>query len=615
MKFLRLVGFVFGGMLISVVFAVSAHAATFTVTSTADDSAVTPATGCATVLPDCTLRSSIEAANAQAGADIINFNIAGAGVHTISPASDFPTIDEQTTIDGTTQPGATCGTLVPSSLPGTNTTHNLLIEINGSGSSIHTLVFGSTATSSVVRGLVMNNAPSGYGSIGLVGVDSMTIECNYFGTDPTGTIAQTATNSYGVTGFGPALVIQNNLLSGYSGTNGAGVQVGGDAKNINNNLVGTDASGTSSLSNGIGIWDNDTQSQPTATVIHHNIVSGNSGVGIQDGQLTYGGGNITVTGNYIGLNITGNPLGNGGDGIFTIGASNFVIGGTTAADRNYIAANGGNGLHIYSEQDNNGNCNSSSSSQVYGNYIGTNTSGAVSVGFGNQQSGIAVNELEQNCSHGTSYNHIIGGDSSGQSNIIAGNTLDGIRVYQVPNSSTDVFSIAMLPNTIFGNGNLGMNLAADSTGSGTADTDLGPNVINNFLMSYPATNANYYINRPTVNSATFLGNQVTVNYSYQANGVQDNLPFISAADVVGFRFDFYLNDNAQDGAYAGYNQGKNHLGSFIIDNNSVSNATHTFTSPITPTANQTVNCTATVLWTTSPGGNRNGTSPPYQNND
>src|SRR5438128_722268 len=51
------------------------------------------------------LRQAILDANAAAGADVINFNIGGGGVQTISPTSILPQITSPVTIDGTTQPG------------------------------------------------------------------------------------------------------------------------------------------------------------------------------------------------------------------------------------------------------------------------------------------------------------------------------------------------------------------------------------------------------------------------------------------------------------------------------------------------------------------------------
>src|SRR4030095_8251296 len=65
---------------------------TFTVTNTSDSGSGS-------------LRQAILDANANAGSDMIDFNIPGAGVHTIMPASALPTITDPVTIDGTTQPG------------------------------------------------------------------------------------------------------------------------------------------------------------------------------------------------------------------------------------------------------------------------------------------------------------------------------------------------------------------------------------------------------------------------------------------------------------------------------------------------------------------------------
>ncbi len=88
-------------------------AATFTVTNTNDSG-------------PGSLRQAIVDANANAGADTIAFNIPGAGVHTIAPATNFDTILEAVVIDGYTQPGASVNT----DPVGTNAV--LLIELDGS---------------------------------------------------------------------------------------------------------------------------------------------------------------------------------------------------------------------------------------------------------------------------------------------------------------------------------------------------------------------------------------------------------------------------------------------------------------------------------------------------
>ena len=59
----------------------------------------------------------------------------------------------------------------------------------------------------------------------------------------------------------------------------------------------------------------------------------------------------TIAGNYIGVAPDGqSPAGNGragnGEGVLIFGASGNKVGGTVAADRNVISANGGHGVQI-----------------------------------------------------------------------------------------------------------------------------------------------------------------------------------------------------------------------------------------------------------------------------
>src|SRR5438067_806577 len=114
--------------LFSVAGCLSSSAATFTVTTTGDAGAGS-------------LRQAILDANANAGADIIDFNIPPAGSKTIAPASVLPTITDPLTIDGTTQPGF-------ASAP--------IIEI--AGTAIFSAVDGLhvSTSNSVVRGLGIN---------------------------------------------------------------------------------------------------------------------------------------------------------------------------------------------------------------------------------------------------------------------------------------------------------------------------------------------------------------------------------------------------------------------------------------------------------------------------
>lgn len=582
-----------------------ALAATFTVDSTADDADSSAGDGnCDNGSGSCTLRAAIQEANAFGGADTINFNIAGAGVHTFTPASGYDNLTTQITIDGTTQPGASCGTLVPTNLPGTNTPHDLKIELDFSGAVFTDGITASgfSANGSIIKGLIINGLPDGAPVALDSAASNITVECNYLGTDAAGTSAGSgSSNTINIDG-GDSDTIQNNLIAG--GANG----IGGSANliTIRNNLIGTNATGTSSLPNsGRGLYMNGL----SQALVSHNVIAGNTG----DGMYATGD-NFTISGNYFGIGVTGNSLGNGGDGLKIYSSNTYTIGGTTENARNVFSANVGDGLHVYSD------CGSGNvyDSVVFGNYVGTDTSGNVASGFGNQKAGIEVNEYQGSC--GSVYRHQIGGDNNGEANIIAGNNEQGILIHQDINH--DVFSIAVLHNKIFGNGQIGIDLAADSSSDAIADTDLGPNPINELPVTYPSTNGNNYLNRPTVNSTSYSSGKITVNYSFHANLVNNSDDGVSllAADLVGYRLDFYLNDSSTDGAFPGYAQGQTHLGSFIVDG-SATGATHSF-DLASFTSGQTVTATATLLWTKTPGDattpqgcngtvERAGNGPPY----
>ena len=156
-------------LLFILAFAAGAAAATFVVDNTVD-----PGDGFCNS-PGCTLHEAIDAANANPGADIINFNIVGAGVHTITPANDLPAIFEAVTIDGYTQPGASENTLAA----GDDAV--LLIELNGTtGTGIGLSLSSNDCT---IRGLVINRFFFG---IELAGSNNV-VEGNFIGTDPSGT--------------------------------------------------------------------------------------------------------------------------------------------------------------------------------------------------------------------------------------------------------------------------------------------------------------------------------------------------------------------------------------------------------------------------------------------
>src|SRR5215831_13761606 len=100
------------------------------------------------------LRQAISDANSMGGGTI-QFNIPGAGVHTISPLTVLPTITQTVTIDGYTQPGASPNTNPPTM--GLNAV--LKIQFSGAMAPPGSNFSGITinADNCTVRGLVINS--------------------------------------------------------------------------------------------------------------------------------------------------------------------------------------------------------------------------------------------------------------------------------------------------------------------------------------------------------------------------------------------------------------------------------------------------------------------------
>ena len=108
---------------------------TYTVTTTIDSGAGS-------------LREAIHLANASINSgDTIAFNIGGAGVQVIQPTTTLPFVSDPVTIDGTTQPGASCATSA------TNFDGTILIRLLGTGLPGGTDGLRFTLGGNTVRGL------------------------------------------------------------------------------------------------------------------------------------------------------------------------------------------------------------------------------------------------------------------------------------------------------------------------------------------------------------------------------------------------------------------------------------------------------------------------------
>ena len=316
------------------------------------------------------------------------------------------------------------------------------------------------------------------------GADNTVVQGNLIGTDATGTLGSKR-SQYGVSIYAPGAIIGGAVAGArnvISGNDGPGIVVDGRhapaGATIQGNYIGTDPTGTIAVPNELGI---EVFSVASMTIGgssgQGNLISGNdggSGGGAGPGRWGDGifvfssqsGGpttGLSIVGNIIGLDATGTTaLGNRGNGIFIDGAfdnsavSNFVV------DGNVISANGGAGILM----------REATIGTIDSNLIGTNGANA---DLGNGCSGIHLDSGVTNVNIGSSF----GG------NTIAFNRAGGCGWIGTGVSLSDSLGGGQAPpvgnlirhNAIYDNDGRGIDLGGITFDLGDADS--GPNNLQN----------------------------------------------------------------------------------------------------------------------------------------
>jgi CSLREA domain-containing protein len=340
----------------------------------------------------CSLREALNAAALEANGATITFNIPGSGPHTIRPTSGLPLLMGNVLLDGTTEP---------------DFAGKPVIELDGTNAGGFTQGLSVAGSGNTIRGLVVNRFSDNGISIGSGAQDNVVEGC-YVGTDVTGSvdlgngnagimIGQASNNTIGGTAAG-----SRNLISG----NAEGitvVDVTATGNVILGNYIGTDATGTAPIPNGVGVL----LLAPGNTVGGTedgagNLISGNELRGVDMGPPN-ATGNV-ILGNFIGVDVTG-TLALGNDiGVFVNEVPDNVIGGTSPGARNVISGNR-EGVDIWLD--------AATGNRVLGNYIGTNAAGDGAVP---NEMGIYV----------WAPGNTIGGTEAGAGNVISGNAGPGV---------------------------------------------------------------------------------------------------------------------------------------------------------------------------------------------
>ncbi len=586
---------------------------------------------------ECTLREAIINANndtdstsgdcaAGSGADNINFNLTGAADfinstqdgYTIPLDTPLPAIQEQVTIDGFSQANS-----VPNS---TNSPQPfnavLLVEIDGSNTAINTgsCLVVQQSDGTIIRGLVINNCANH--GIEVQKSNNVTIQGNYIGTNPQGTVGEGVGRGYvaGPIANGILAVASNHLKVG--GTAAAERNIIADSQTndiwwhneaddanpsgdniLQGNYVGLGSDGTTPLPAGyalgvgnavlIGNSQNDLVGGTDSGAINVIASSSEYGVGTRDAVT-----GLAIQGNYIGTDYTGSAtvthaygtghpyagihIGVVSNAGFTDPPHNIDIGGLNSSARNVISGNtrtSGFTPGVVINDD-------AYDVRVRGNYIGTNAAGTASVP---NQIGVSFDTFG---GHAT-YDNIVGGTDSGAGNVISGNIYNGVVF-----SGEDTYDNLLQGNLIgtaadgvsdLGNDEEGVRVQNDAvhniiggTASGAGNTiafngSNGVNVVND--GSSASVISNSIFSNTGLGIKLGFGTSVTANDADDADSGPNNLlnypdpilywsyggdTYISYdLDVPAgsYRVEFYSNPSA-DGS--GHGEGKTLIGSQSI---------------------------------------------------
>ena len=556
------------------------------------------------------LREAIVQANATPGLDTIAFNLASSGVVVITPHTDLPQITSPVTIDGTTEAGYAGTPIVVIDATreffagfrisaGNSTVRGLVIDNSGGdgiqltvqgGDTIQGNYIGTDATGTVTKpnfgegirvdGVSGNtiggplpfqgNVISDSGAAGLAllnGSSRNLVQGNFIGTDASGTHAlgnsgggiydAGSDNTIGGTASNDRNLVSGNgnngiSVSGYSSTSSGNV--------VQGNYVGTDVTGMFALPNqmaGInlfgagglnGLATNNLIGGPTPQA--RNVISGNNGDGI---QLVGTVNANQIQGNYIGIASDGQAaLGNIGNGIISLGASNNIIGGMLPGEGNVISSNTKAGVQITGTFGDYGA--PSSGNQVLGDVIGTTAAGLLllppSQGFaqplpprGNQGGGVDVRN---------------GGHDRVKESLIYDNFPFGLGALL---ADSVTFSD---PNLIFSNVGLGIDLGEDGV---TPNHPNGSGVGPNNLENYPVL---------TSASSSPAGTHI--------------IGTLNSTPNTAVHIEFFSNPTADP---SGHGQGEFFLGSTDVTTGADSNASFDLTLPPIVAAGAAISSTAT----------------------
>jgi hypothetical protein len=458
-----------------------------------------------------------------------------------------------------------------------NTTANVVsgnyIGTDASGSLMVSNVFGGVFLADGASKNLIGGTNAGAGNVisGNLGngilfrgsnVVNNTVQGNFIGTDATGlnplpntvagvTVDSNATaNVIGGTVAGARNVISGNNLNSDYGVIITGLGTSGNV--VEGNYIGLGANGVTAVSNYFGMVCSGGATNNTFGGIvagARNVISGNFSYGmmVKDSGTS---GNV-VEGNYAGLDASGVIAVPNYFGVICYnGATNNLIGGTSAGAANYVSGNNLYGVCITDP--------GTSGNVVEGNFIGTDRTGTNGVGNYDNV------ELQNNAT-----GNFIGGTNAGAGNVIAYAGFANVILYDADTTNNSIRGNSIFNNPSQGVGIhlVGYNFYPYVTTNDVGDGDTGPNNLQNFPI---ITNAFGY-----AGSTIILGT-------------------LNSATNRSFFIDFYCSPSP-DSYTVGYGQGQFYVGTVSVTTDGSGNAAFAYTNNGGNYAGQYITATATAV--------------------
>lgn len=337
---------------------------------------------------------------------------------------------------------------------------------------------------------------------------------------------------------------QGNTIGG-NGNDGIHVRNGSTGITITGNLIRPVATIGGTFDNaghGIVLDGVSNVTIGNGTAAGRNVIAGNRRRGIQGSGTSSA---ITINGNYIGTDLSGNAAVTNGqnEGATTKDAISFD-GGSSVTNlsilNNVIGGYGSALVELWSSTTN--------GVTIQGNNIGVGANGTSQIVSGNSEDLIYIGG-------GSSHSNIlIGGTGTGQGNVLAFSNRSGIRL------ESSGSNIQVIGNTIRNNTRNGIYLVNSTRaaiianriyGNSLIGIDLGENGVTANDAGDGDTGANDLLNFPVIGTVNTNGtNQLVYNFTLDA-----------PAAASGYRIDFFTNATAHA---TGFGEGERFIGSVDI---------------------------------------------------